>query len=200
MIEEKSETKRTLRKFSVAEDALVINLVAMYGTSSWNTFISYFPGRTEKQLRDRYYNYLQPGISNGPWTRSDDELLIQKVCECGTKWKVISKFFPQRTHNNIKNRWYVHLKLKHTSRIENERQRQKEIIDIQKTYHDDKPVYLNQRQTLEQSCPMLIRQQDRTNGNKGKTEQNVVDIVCSEFVNDFSEKLNDELLWDGPIF
>ena len=33
------------------------------------------PGRTDMQIRDRYYNALSPGHIRGPWTEEEDMLL-----------------------------------------------------------------------------------------------------------------------------
>ena len=33
------------------------------------------PGRTDMQIRDRYYNALSPGHIRGPWTEEEDILL-----------------------------------------------------------------------------------------------------------------------------
>jgi hypothetical protein len=70
------------------------------------------PGRSARQCRDRWTNYLAPTLSLDPWTPEEDALIIRKVAECGTKWAAIAKEIPRRSDNAIKNRWYTVLKRK----------------------------------------------------------------------------------------
>lgn len=76
------------------------------GLRDWNEIAEKVPGRTAKQCRDRYQNYLSAGITNKPWTDEEDQILREKVREIGNKWKEISAFLPGRGSNNIKNRWH----------------------------------------------------------------------------------------------
>ncbi|KAH0794475.1 Myb-like DNA-binding domain containing protein [Histomonas meleagridis] len=97
--------KFSRRSFSVEEDAIIIKCVALFGDKAWKEISKYLPDRTPRQISERYCTYLKPGISFEPWTKAEDDLLRQKVNELGTKWKLISTYFPNRSQNNIKNRW-----------------------------------------------------------------------------------------------
>jgi hypothetical protein len=55
-------------------------------------------------------NYLAPHLRSDPWTESEDELLIAKMNELGSAWSSISQFFRGRSDNDVKNRWYSHLR------------------------------------------------------------------------------------------
>ena len=96
------------RKFSPEEDDLLIKLISKYGAKKWDKIAQSIPGRTGRQCRDRFANYLNPTLVNGPWTIIEDRLLHQKVLEYGQHWNVIAKFFKGRSANNIKNRWYTY--------------------------------------------------------------------------------------------
>lgn len=96
-------------KFSQEEDIRLNKLIKAFGPKKWNTIALSMPGRTGRQCRDRFANYLNPSLTNGPWTVEDDILLQQKVCEVGLHWNIIAKFFKGRSSNNIKNRWYTYL-------------------------------------------------------------------------------------------
>lgn len=72
----------------------------------WAELAAKLPGRTGKQIRDRWTNYLNPKIDRKPFTRDEDEQLWcgQKVY--GNKWVEISEsvFEYKRSENQVKNR------------------------------------------------------------------------------------------------
>ncbi|OHS98191.1 Myb-like DNA-binding domain containing protein [Tritrichomonas foetus] len=92
-------------KFSDREDDKLKVLVEQEGPHKWTKIASKMPGRTAKQCRDRYQNYLSPYLINGAWTPEEDFKLHQAIRQYGKKWKQISQFFPKRSHNNVKNRY-----------------------------------------------------------------------------------------------
>jgi len=91
------------------EDAQVVELVKKFGTK-WAIVASNMKNRNGKQVRDRYINYLLPNIKTDIWTEQEDQLLINLTYEHGNKWKLISTFIPGRTENQVKSRYYTHLK------------------------------------------------------------------------------------------
>ncbi|KAK8889220.1 hypothetical protein M9Y10_033966 [Tritrichomonas musculus] len=93
------------RKFSVKEDEMLKNIVNMFGPKNWRLISSLIPGRTPRQCRDRYSNYLAPGFIHSDWTEDEDKLLAEKFALLGPKWAKIRQFFPYRTANDIKNRY-----------------------------------------------------------------------------------------------
>lgn len=99
-------------KFTVDEDQKLKQLIDMFGPRKWNQIAMSLPGRTGRQCRDRYQNYLSPSLINGPWSIEEDQLLKQKVLEIGQHWNKIAKFFNGRSSNNVKNRWYTYLSKK----------------------------------------------------------------------------------------
>lgn len=106
----KERAKFAKKMFTVSEDAIIIRCVSMYGTNNWKLISQFLPGRSIRQLRERYNTYLKPGTLDTPWTPEEDLLLSEKVKEYGKHWKAISQFFKGRNQNNIKNRWNFHLK------------------------------------------------------------------------------------------
>ena len=93
------------KKFSFEEDELLKQLVNKFGLKKWKLIAQKLPGRTGRQCRDRYMNYLNPGFFHGQWSKNEDELLLAKYIELGPKWSQIKKFFNNRNANSIKNRW-----------------------------------------------------------------------------------------------
>lgn len=97
--------KSQRRKFTPEEDEQLRRLVEENGARKWDHIASSMPGRTGRQCRDRYQNYLCPGISRDEWTPEEEQLLIQKHEEFGSHWSKISRFFQGRTGTALKNRW-----------------------------------------------------------------------------------------------
>lgn len=96
------------QKFSLEDDTILRNLVAAFGESSWILIAEHMPGRNSRQCRERWLNYLSPKLNRQKFTQEEDELLLAKVEEIGTKWVTISKsFFPNRTDQMVKNRYYI---------------------------------------------------------------------------------------------
>lgn len=98
-------TKHFRKKFSEKEDNLLKSIVKQYGAKNWKIISSLIPGRSAKQCRDRYSNYLAPFIDHSDWEEEEDQLLIEKYLMYGPKWTKITQFFPNRTANSIKNRY-----------------------------------------------------------------------------------------------
>jgi hypothetical protein len=95
------------RKFTPEEDARLTQIVAHCGESNWRGIAAQLGGRNFRQCRERWKNYLAPNLSKDAWTKSEDELLVAKYGELGSRWSAIAKFFPSRTDVNCKNRWVV---------------------------------------------------------------------------------------------
>jgi len=101
-----SKTNKVPRKmFTPQEDALIVMLVENFGQKNWQLIAKALTNRTPRQVRERFRNYLSPGLVNGPWSRNEDELLKKLYLEYGPKWSKISTFFKSRSDVNIKNRW-----------------------------------------------------------------------------------------------
>lgn len=48
-------------------------------------------GRTYKQCRERYTNYLKDGLNVGPWSKEEDRLLLTMHAKIGNKWAEIAR-------------------------------------------------------------------------------------------------------------
>ncbi|OHT11696.1 Myb-like DNA-binding domain containing protein [Tritrichomonas foetus] len=97
------------QRFSKEEDMKIRQLVAIHGIAKWDLIAFMIPGKTPRQIRDRFTNYLFPNCSHHQWTMEEDMLLKEKFKELGPKWKRLSQFFIGRTPNSIKNRWNTYL-------------------------------------------------------------------------------------------
>lgn len=99
----KQTTKKTRSQFTKSEDELLKILVQKNGDYDWNTVAKGIPGKTPRQCRDRFKNYLSPQIVNGRWTKEEEAVLIMQYSKFGPKWARLNQFFPNRSVTNIKN-------------------------------------------------------------------------------------------------
>jgi hypothetical protein len=97
------------RKFTSEEDLKIRTLVERLGTKSWDEISRFMPGRTARQCRDRYKNYLLDSLVTAPWTPEEDAIVIQRYRELGPRWVEIAKTLSGRSGNHVKNRWHRHL-------------------------------------------------------------------------------------------
>lgn len=138
--------------FKKEEDDRIIELVKIFGNKQWNIISYFMDGRTPKQCRDRYSNYLIPGFFQGEWTNEEDALLIKLYNQYGSKWSIIQKLFHNRSANNIKNRWYYFLK-KRIQKSKNEIKTEVNDKFNQKEYKynkEDKQLNLDENDILDQ--------------------------------------------------
>jgi hypothetical protein len=95
------------RKFSSEEDERLTQLVNLLGETNWKNIANQMGTRNCRQCRERWKNYLAPYLNRDPWSSEEDAILLEKYEEFGSKWSLITKFFPLRTDVNLKNRWVV---------------------------------------------------------------------------------------------
>jgi hypothetical protein len=97
------------RKFTAEEDERLRALVARFGERDWGSICRYMPGRNPRQCRHRYNNYLVEAHKFSPWTVEEEEIILEKYQEFGSKWVLIAGFLCGRTGNDVKNRWHKHI-------------------------------------------------------------------------------------------
>lgn len=93
------------RMFSPDEDEILKNFVKENGNKDWGKISQILRGRTPRQCRDRYRNYLREGLNSHPWTEEEDTIIKKMHNEIGPKWVTISKMLNERNGIDIKNRW-----------------------------------------------------------------------------------------------
>ncbi|KAK2870119.1 hypothetical protein QQF64_021924 [Cirrhinus molitorella] len=105
-------SKKTLCKikWSRDEDEKLKKLVEQHGTDSWKLIANYFPTRTDGQCQHRWQKVLNPELVKGPWTKEEDQRVIELVHKYGPKrWSVIAKHLQGRIGKQCRERWHNHL-------------------------------------------------------------------------------------------
>ena len=102
--EEMCDCKIRRLKFTEREDVRLKTLIETLGTGDWKTIASHMSGRTARQCRDRWKNYLSPHMEVREWTPEEDKLLLQKLKEIGGRWTMLASFFPGRSGIAVRNR------------------------------------------------------------------------------------------------
>ncbi|XP_041717731.1 myb-related protein A isoform X3 [Coregonus clupeaformis] len=109
---DKSKDKKILCKvkWSRDEDERLKKLVEQHGTDSWKLVANNFPGRTDGQCQHRWQKVLNPELVKGPWTKEEDQKVIDLVHKYGPKrWSVIAKYLQGRIGKQCRERWHNHL-------------------------------------------------------------------------------------------
>ena len=76
----------------------------------WAEATKEIPGRSGKQIRERWFNILNPKINKKKWSEDEERLLFQLYQKFGPKWCSLVQHFENRTENSIKNRFYSTLR------------------------------------------------------------------------------------------
>ncbi|GAB4856892.1 hypothetical protein Ancab_014810 [Ancistrocladus abbreviatus] len=92
------------------EDNLLSTVVKKYNGKNWKKIAEYVTGRTDVQCLHRWQKVLNPELVKGPWTKEEDDCIIQLVQKYGCKkWSVIAKSLPGRIGKQCRERWHNHL-------------------------------------------------------------------------------------------
>jgi hypothetical protein len=94
-------------KFTAAEDTHLLAVISQGTLNDWTEVAKEMPGRTARQCRERWNNYVNPEITTVPWTEEEELLLARKHSELGSRWGAILHWFPGRSKNQLKNHWFA---------------------------------------------------------------------------------------------
>ncbi|XP_047493765.1 uncharacterized protein LOC125042255 isoform X2 [Penaeus chinensis] len=92
--------------FTVEEDFILIKGLHMFGLN-FSNIAHFMPGRSYAQVRDRYKRTILPNLTYKPWTREEDEILIQE-CQVGARnWRKMILQLPMRNACQIRVRYHI---------------------------------------------------------------------------------------------
>uniref|UniRef100_A0A8C4FAF5 V-myb avian myeloblastosis viral oncogene homolog-like 2b n=1 Tax=Dicentrarchus labrax TaxID=13489 RepID=A0A8C4FAF5_DICLA len=97
-------------KWTQEEDDKLKALVQKLGPNDWKYIASYIPSHTEHQCQHRWFKVLDPELVKGPWTKEEDEKVIELVNLYGNKqWALVAKHLKGRLGKQCRERWHNHL-------------------------------------------------------------------------------------------
>ncbi|KAH0737018.1 hypothetical protein KY290_035723 [Solanum tuberosum] len=92
------------------EDDTLKRAVSVYRGKCWKKIAEFFPDRSEVQCLHRWQKVINPELVKGPWTREEDDKIIELVAKYGPiKWSVIAKSLTGRIGKQCRERWHNHL-------------------------------------------------------------------------------------------
>ncbi|XP_050292887.1 transcriptional activator Myb isoform X3 [Anthonomus grandis grandis] len=103
--------KKLLNKgrWSKEEDALLKQYVEEYN-AKWDVIAEHFPDRSDVQCQQRWTKVVNPELVKGPWTKEEDEKVIELVNKYGAKkWTLIARHLKGRIGKQCRERWHNHL-------------------------------------------------------------------------------------------
>uniref|UniRef100_A0A8C9T957 Transcriptional activator Myb n=1 Tax=Scleropages formosus TaxID=113540 RepID=A0A8C9T957_SCLFO len=107
------------------EDEKLKKLIEHHGSEDWKLIASFLPKHTDVQCHHRWQKVLNPELVKGPWTKEEDQKVIELVQKYGPKrWSIIAKYLKGRIGKQCRERWHNHLnpEVKKTSWTEKEDQ------------------------------------------------------------------------------
>lgn len=91
------------------EDAALKALVEQYG-ERWDSIAKCLKDRTDIQCQQRWTKVVNPELIKGPWTKEEDEKVIELVARYGPKkWTLIARHLRGRIGKQCRERWHNHL-------------------------------------------------------------------------------------------
>jgi hypothetical protein len=102
---ERRSLDRRKNKFTAGEDARLLEVVSHSVCRDWLDVAVQMEGRSPRQCRERWNNYVNPSIVTTPWTDIEERLLESKFAEFGPRWQIISGLLPGRSKNHVRNHW-----------------------------------------------------------------------------------------------
>nr|XP_027190416.1 transcription factor MYB3R-1 isoform X2 [Cicer arietinum] len=104
-------TRRSTKgQWTAEEDDILRKAVEQFKGKNWKKIAECFKDRTDVQCLHRWQKVLNPELIKGPWSKEEDETIIDLVNEYGPKkWSTIAQHLPGRIGKQCRERWHNHL-------------------------------------------------------------------------------------------
>ncbi|KAK4388856.1 Transcription factor R-1 [Sesamum angolense] len=101
--------KSKYSEFSLKDEILRMAVQRFKG-KNWKKIAECFKDRTDVQCLHRWQKVLNPDLVKGPWSKEEDEIIIELVNKYGPKkWSTIAQHLPGRIGKQCRERWHNHL-------------------------------------------------------------------------------------------
>ncbi|KAK7293871.1 hypothetical protein RJT34_16748 [Clitoria ternatea] len=92
------------------EDDTLRKAVQQFKGKNWKKIAECFKDRTDVQCLHRWQKVLNPDLVKGPWSKEEDDVIIELVAKYGPKkWSSIAQHLPGRIGKQCRERWHNHL-------------------------------------------------------------------------------------------
>ncbi|XP_037876988.1 myb transcription factor isoform X1 [Bombyx mori] len=96
-------------RWSKEEDKKLKAYVRTY-KENWERIAAEFPDRSDVQCLQRWTKVVNPELVKGPWTKEEDEKVVELVAKYGPKkWTLIARHLKGRIGKQCRERWHNHL-------------------------------------------------------------------------------------------
>uniref|UniRef100_A0A5B6ZFI0 Putative myb-related protein 3R-1-like isoform X1 n=1 Tax=Davidia involucrata TaxID=16924 RepID=A0A5B6ZFI0_DAVIN len=104
-------TRRSTKgQWTAEEDEILCKAVQRFKGKNWKKIAECFKDRTDVQCLHRWQKVLNPELVKGPWSKEEDEIIIELVNKYGAKkWSTIAQHLPGRIGKQCRERWHNHL-------------------------------------------------------------------------------------------
>ncbi|CAN1785181.1 Transcription factor MYB3R-1, partial [Linum perenne] len=104
-------TRRSTKgQWTAEEDEILRQAVHRYKGKNWKKIAECFKERTDVQCLHRWQKVLNPELVKGPWSKEEDEIIVEMVHKYGPKkWSTIAQHLPGRIGKQCRERWHNHL-------------------------------------------------------------------------------------------
>jgi len=104
--EDAESSRRPYRQpWTSEEDDIVKCGVSAYGVRAWPMIAGLIPGRTGKQVRERWHNHLDEAVKKQPWTIKEERMLLELQQSMGNRYTCICMRACIGLHACLNRRW-----------------------------------------------------------------------------------------------
>ncbi|KAJ6435037.1 hypothetical protein OIU84_000304 [Salix udensis] len=102
--------RSTKGQWKAEEDEILRKAVQRFKGKNWKKIAECFKDRTDVQCLHRWQKVLNPELVKGPWSKEEDEIIVELVNKYGPKkWSTIAQHLPGRIGKQCRERWHNHL-------------------------------------------------------------------------------------------